>query len=207
MLTAGRIGLKSLLGVAFLMTGCGSHASDQLRDDPSCMEDNAVVAVPLEPRSHIPQSQTPTYAANPPVSGPHWVVWARWQMYTVTVPRGNYVHNLEHGGVIFLYKPDAPRKLVDSLTRVYKAIPNDVGWNETGVVAPCSHPRAILTPDPSLDTPWAVTVSGPENPAPPLGNGYVIKGSCIRREQALVDFAVQRRNMAIEHFCDDGGYP
>jgi hypothetical protein len=178
------------------------------------MEDNAVVAVPLEPRKHIPMSQTPTYAANPPVSGWHWEIWARWQTYTEAVPRGHYVHNLEHGGVIFLYKPDAPRKLIDSLTRVYKAIPNDVGWHDPTVRAPCSHPRAILTPDLLLDTPWAVTVSGPENtdpvtglPAPPLGNGYVIKGSCIRREQALVDFAVQRRNMGVEHICDDGGYP
>jgi hypothetical protein len=133
------------------------------------------------------------------VSGPHWVVWARWQIYTQPVPRGHWVHNLEHGGVIFLYRPDAPRKVVDSLTRVHKAIPNDV---------PCSHPRAILTPDPLLDTPWAVTVSGPENLAgPDLGNGYVIKGSCIRSEQALVDFAVQRRNMSVERICDDGGYP
>jgi hypothetical protein len=155
---------------------------------------NTIESVPLEPRSHIPEDSTPVYLTNPPVSGEHYPIWARWQSYTVTVPRGYWVHNLEHGGVIYLYRPDAPQSLVDSLTRVYNAIPND---------SPCDHPRAILTPDPLLDVPWAVTVSGPED----IGFGYRIKADCIESEDALVRFAVEHRNQSIESFCDDGAYP
>ncbi len=101
--------------------------------------------------------------------------------------------------MVFLYRPDAPQNLVEALVRVYNAIPND------GL---CSHPRALLTPDPLLDAPWAVTVTGPENPnAGDLGFGYVIKAECIESEQALVQFAVEHRNRSVEQICDDGYYP
>ena len=160
---------------------------------------NTIEQVANEQRFHIPFEDSPVYLHNPPVSGEHYPVWARWRIYTEVVPRGFWVHNLEHGGVIFLYRPDAPQNIVDALVRVYNAIPND------GL---CSHPRALLTPDPLLDAPWAVTVSGPENPnTGELGFGYVIKAQCIESEEALVRFAVQYRNKSVEQFCDDGDYP
>src|SRR5262249_51881264 len=58
---------------------------------------NTVEEVPLEARLHIPETQTPVYVHNPPVSGEHYPRWASWQIHTQTVPRGYYVHNLEHG--------------------------------------------------------------------------------------------------------------
>ncbi len=159
---------------------------------------NQVQQVPNEWRVHIPEDQTPVYLSNPPVSGEHYPIWARWQIHTDPLARGYWVHNLEHGGVIFLYRPDAPQALIDALVRVYNAIPNDDG---------CDHPRTVLTADPLLDVPWAVTVSGPEISADDLGVGYQIKADCIDSEQALVDFAVIYRNHSAESICDEGFVP
>jgi hypothetical protein len=165
---------------------------------PACV--NQIQEVPNEARSHIPYDQTPVHSSNPPVSGEHYDLWARWQIHTDPVPRGFWVHNMEHGAVVFLYRPDAPQALIDALIRVYNAIPND---------DPCAHRRALLTADDLLDVPWAVTVSGPEiDPASgDLGVGYVIKADCIQSEQALVDFAVQYRNHSVEDSCEDGWFP
>jgi hypothetical protein len=74
------------------------------------------------------------------------------------------------------------------------------------------HNRSILTPDPLLDVPWAVTVSGPElqdctDGGMPVGVGYQIKSDCVASEQALVDFAVRYRDQSVEMICDQGGYP
>lgn len=165
---------------------------------PACV--NQIQEVPNETRIHIPEDETPVYNSNPPVSGEHYPIWARWQIHTDPLPRGYWVHNLEHGAVVFLYRPDASQDLIDALIRVYNAIPND---------DPCEHRRTLLTADPLLDVPWAVTVSGPEiDPSiGDLGVGYVIKADCIESEQALVGFAVQFRNHSAEDICDEGFIP
>ena len=169
----------------------------------SCV--NAIEEVPYaspECRVHIPEDQTPQYIHNPPVAGEHFPVWARWQKYTTEVPRGYWVHNLEHGGVIFLYRPDVSEQIWAALNRIYDASPPEQDCVDTGL----PHNRVILTPDHLLDVPWAVTVSGPESEYC-VGSGYRIKSDCIASEQALIDFAVQHRNKAIETFCDHGDYP
>ncbi len=148
-------------------------------------------------RNHIPEDQEPVYDSNPPVTGEHYARWGRWQIYSDVLRRGFWVHNLEHGGIILLYRPDADPDLIEALLRVYDAIPDD---------PECGHRRALMTPDPLLDAPWAVTSSGPE-PDPQGGDfgfGYYIKGECIENEQALVDFAVEHRNQAYENVCDHG---
>jgi len=151
-------------------------------------------------RTHIPEDEEPVYSSNPPVTGEHYARWARYGVYTDTLPRGFWVHNLEHGAVIFIYRPDADPALIEALLRVYNAIPDD---------PECGHRRTIVTPDPLLDAPWAVTVTGPEpNPGGgDFGFGFFIKADCIQDEQALVDFAVAHRNQAYEDVCADGDAP
>lgn len=201
---------KSLVILFSLFVACGGRAPIVSGENPDgggdlgpCDNDNSVVEVPLEERRHIPEDQTPVYHNNPPVSGEHYPIWAKWQIYTRTVPRGYWVHNLEHGGVIFLYRqssttgPDASPSIVAALRSVYNRIPLD---------APCDHRRVVVTPDPLLDVPWAVTVSGPENESGPLGVGYVIKADCIKSQQDLVQFAVAHRNHSYEDICDDGQF-
>jgi hypothetical protein len=191
-------------------------------DGGTCVND--IVQVPYiypdDCRTHIcfdydTCAETPTpYIHNPPIAGPHYWVWAKWGIHDETppLPRGYWVHNLEHGAVVFLYRPDAPQSLKDALRRVFAAIPlmPPTEWpaccaGTTGT--PCdNHKRVLLTPDPMLDTPWAVTVSGPEE-FYCVGYGYYIKGDCIASEQALVDFALQHRSMGAEPYCDEGFVP
>ena len=200
--------MKRQLWIVVFLAGCGGGRSpavsillpDGGTDDPSqCV--NNVEIVPLEARVHIPLDATPHYAASLPTAGEHYEVWARWGIHgeSTPVPRGYWVHNLEHGGVVFLHRVGASSAIVEALARVYDAIPPD---------PPCTHNRIVVATDSQLTTEWAVSVSGPENSRPPpLGDGYVIRADCIRREQALVDFAIQHRNRSAETRCDEGGYP
>jgi len=62
--------------------------------------------VPDEGRNHIDPSTTPTYKFYPPASGPHYaaqgIAPVPWQTVD-TLQEGQYIHNLEHGGVAILY--------------------------------------------------------------------------------------------------------
>lgn len=47
------------------------------------------------------------YGTEPPVGGPHNPCWVPWQVYDRELQTERWVHNLEHGGVVFLYNcPD-----------------------------------------------------------------------------------------------------
>jgi hypothetical protein len=48
-----------------------------------------------------------TYPDPPPTSGPHNPCWGRWGVHDEPLAAERWVHNLEHGGVVFLYNcPD-----------------------------------------------------------------------------------------------------
>jgi hypothetical protein len=44
-----------------------------------------------------------TYPDPPPTSGPHNPCWGRWGVHDEPLAAERWVHNLEHGGVVFLY--------------------------------------------------------------------------------------------------------
>lgn len=47
------------------------------------------------------------YPDTPPASGPHnGRCWSEWGVQQAEVPPERWVHNLEHGGVVFLYRCD-----------------------------------------------------------------------------------------------------
>ncbi len=47
------------------------------------------------------------YAVTPPAGGPHNYCWGEWGAHTTPLPDDNWVHNLEHGGIVYLYScPD-----------------------------------------------------------------------------------------------------
>ncbi len=46
------------------------------------------------------------YADAPPVGGDHNICWAAWGAHAEAVPAERWVHNLEHGGVVYLYHCD-----------------------------------------------------------------------------------------------------
>lgn len=66
------------------------------------------------------------YPDSPPASGPHdGRCWSSWGVQDSEVPAERWVHNLEHGGVVFLYRCDdgceqdlvSLRELVDTHER------------------------------------------------------------------------------------------
>ena len=94
---------------------------------------------------HVNEPETIEYDDVPPSAGPHRGVWGPWGEYEFMPPQ-RYIHNLEHGGIAFLYHPCAPAEVVDQLREFARARPADDGGDF----------RWILTPYPDLPTTVAV---------------------------------------------------
>jgi hypothetical protein len=65
--------------------------------------------VVTEPATHIDESTIPTYHNRPPSSGPHWGTVPQateYRLYDQPLPPGRWVHMLEHGAVVVLYRQD-----------------------------------------------------------------------------------------------------
>ena len=110
-------GAASFCAVTLEIVSCGGHVSSgpdatsidagPRLDGPYFPEASCFVRIdspPLQPGNHVPiGSNITTWDSNPPSSGDHYPVWAAFQEYDAAVPRGYYVHDLEHGAVDFLY--------------------------------------------------------------------------------------------------------
>lgn len=102
--------------------------------------------VPLEGTWHVPEGTLITYRHYPPASGPHYPRPARWAFYEAEVPEGYWVHNLEHGGIVFLYRCDEDCAARGAALRaVYEQLPPS-RWG---------HVKALATPYSRLDSPLA----------------------------------------------------
>ncbi|HEY6462615.1 MAG TPA: DUF3105 domain-containing protein, partial [Polyangiaceae bacterium] len=105
----------------------------------------------LEAPTHVPIGTDITWDSNPPSSGEHYPIWAAYQAYTSPVPRGYYVHDEEHGGVILLYNcPDDAGcpDVAAALQSVSDSLPDDSLCTSTGQGV---RVRTVITPDPLLD--------------------------------------------------------
>ena len=108
-------------------------------------------AVPDEGRNHVDRSTTPTYNFYPPASGPHYSVpgsapvpWQTIATSSSPLLEGQYIHNLEHGGIAILY--DCPSgtdctTLRNQLENYVKNLaPREPTFNEVKIVmSPYSH--------------------------------------------------------------------
>jgi len=173
----------AVAALSVLLAACGSDSPSTPEPTPSS---GPGVAVPNEGWLHVPEGFAVTYASNPPASGPHYPVWLRWQEYAEPQARGYWVHNLEHGGIVFLYRPDAPGNVIAEHTAAYRALPSD---------ALCGHKRALLTPDPQL--PWAAAV---------VAANFVLRAENTS-QQVIHEFALAHRGRGPEQVCDQGTRP
>lgn len=98
----------------------------------------AVVGEPFcsEGQEHVPQDSDIAWMSDPPHSGPHYPTWELWGEHDSTVPRGNWVHNLEHGGIVLSYRCADPCEAELEILR--------------DVVEQRPELRILLTPDPFL---------------------------------------------------------
>ena len=84
------------------------------------------------------------YADIPPASGQHNSCWGDWGVHDAELRTERWVHNLEHGGVVFLYHCEP-------------ACPDDV---QTLAKFVSERPLALLTPYARLPTKFAVVSWG-----------------------------------------------
>jgi hypothetical protein len=142
--------------------------------------------VPNEGWIHVAEGTTVTYQNNPPASGPHYPVWARYEAFSSPVARPYWVHNLEHGAIVLLYRPDAAANVQQALRDTYTRLPND---------PTCGARRALLTPDPLLGQAVAAVAAD-----------HVLLGECVD-ETAIRQFTQTHRGHAPEDICSGGTRP
>jgi len=98
-------------------------------------------------QEHVPEGARVRYGHYPPTSGPHWPRWAAWGAYDRDVPPEVWVHNLEHGGIVILYRCDAPCPvLVQQLREAFTTFPKSKH----------GHVKLLIAPDPKLRTRLAI---------------------------------------------------
>jgi hypothetical protein len=89
-----------------------------------------------EGQAHVEAGTEIDWEHDPPHSGPHYPMWALWGEHDQTVERGNWVHNLEHGGIVLLHLcPGECETELDILR---------------DVIAQRPELRILVTPDPEL---------------------------------------------------------
>jgi hypothetical protein len=142
----------ALSALALLPGACGGEGPAAPTSPPTSLPAGApsVVTVAPEGWMHVAEGSAVSYRSNPPASGPHYPVWARYREHAGAVPRGYWVHNLEHGAIVLLYRPDAPAAAVQELRQAFASLPSDPS---------CGHRRALLTPDPLLPQPFVAAVA------------------------------------------------
>ncbi len=64
------------------------------------------------------------YDTLPPPGGPHDPCWVPWRVYDRAIRTERWVHNLEHGGLVFLYNcPEGCVDDVEELTAFVESLP------------------------------------------------------------------------------------
>lgn len=204
---SGTIRAKKTPAIPFTaaLTRCGDAILDPTNaeacDGTACSDDQqcvacgcvtpggggcATIAVPTQAWTHVPVGSDLASNHNPPTSGPHYPIWARYQAFSEVIPRGFWVHDLEHGGAVIVYRPDADASVIAQLQSVYQSIPADPS---------CGHSRTVMTPDPLLERPFSVVAADHEL-------------QCDGVEaQAILDFITLRRGHGPEAVCLNGSYP
>jgi hypothetical protein len=173
-----------LLCVTAAALGCGGGGNSGPTMPPPPVPGEMQVA--NEGWVHVLEGSAITYRSNPPASGPHYPVWGRYEEFAAPLARGYWVHNLEHGGIVFLYRPDAPAATVDALRNVYRGLSND---------RDCGHRLALMTPDPALPRPVAAVAAD-----------WLLLADTVD-SAALNNFVAAHRNRGPEKICDQGQRP
>jgi hypothetical protein len=142
------------------------------------------------PALHHEQGKALEWNSNPPATGPHYNVWAPWaRAYDQPVPRGNWVHNLEHGGVVLLYRcPCGCPEVVERLTQLGRSLPQD------SRCMPPINARWLVTPDPLLPEDTLVAAAA---------WGFTYRANCVD-EASLRAFINEHYAKSDEDICADG---
>ncbi|HEX7196242.1 MAG TPA: DUF3105 domain-containing protein [Candidatus Limnocylindria bacterium] len=94
-----------LIGLVLVMSGGRDPSAGLTQPD----DGNAHVAVGTTCRSPEAPCGPDPYSSLPGTSGPHWDPSgiANWGVYSTPQNESQLIHNLEHGGIVIWYDPDA----------------------------------------------------------------------------------------------------
>jgi hypothetical protein len=144
---------------------------------------------PLMPASHVPIPTDVVYNFNPPTSGPHYPYWVAFKEFPAPVDRRYYVHNLEHGGVVLLYRCNDNTGCVD-VQRAFREVRDALAPDPT--CDPAVRVRIVITPDPLLDVPIAASAWG-----------WTYRARCVHKP-SLDEFVRQHYRQGPEDLCANG---
>lgn len=178
-----------------LVTGCGGEAAPAPAPNYEPVPvagsrcDAVVQAHPIEGQLHREECSPLSFRSNPPSSGDHYRYWPVFTAYEQPLPRGYWVHALEHGAVVLTYHcaegcPEEER----AARELFAALSPEPFCLKQGATAP----RAVLTPDPLLDVRWAASAWG-----------YTLRADCFEPE-VFDAFYTQRVGRGPEAVCAEG---
>jgi hypothetical protein len=166
------------------------------RPDAACtgMEEAHMLGV----GTHVPNGSPITWNSNPPSSGPHYNMWARWgQTYTTPLDRGNWVHNLEHGGIVVTYNCSGCDAEVQAIEDLLAGLPQDSLC--TGGI----RTRTIITADPLLPPGVRFAASAWDAPS---SFGWTWTAACADTD-GLAAFIADHYGHGPEATCAQGQVP
>ena len=106
--------------------------------------------MPDEGFDHVAVGSQIRYKANPPASGPHYPVPAPAGVYPNGLQSGFWLHSLEHGYIVLLYRPPASAEHLAEFDRMIKDFPKSRYGNVKLVIAAypdMPHPYTVLAWD------------------------------------------------------------
>ena len=96
--------------------------------------------------SHVPDGSTLTYKQYPPSSGHHYPSPAPAGISAKAIPEGNWVHSLEHGYIVILYKPSAGGAPSEAQLRdIMATFPKEKHGSVKIVITPYDHMDSPIT--------------------------------------------------------------
>jgi hypothetical protein len=105
------------VGIGFIMSGGDGDGSGAVEGPGDCQRQTFAA---LE-ASHVPELPDGyEYNSIPATSGLHNNQTAIWNLYDEPVPQINYVHNLEHGGVVVQYGSEVPQTAITQVADWYQ---------------------------------------------------------------------------------------
>ncbi len=177
---------------------------------------------PIEGFTHVPECSTVAYLTKPPSSGNHYPVWAAYRQYTIVIPEGYWVHDLEHGAIVLSYNCDNYAAMTDAAASDSQAPDSgdagDQGAADGGPLGQCAADiaaaqamldalpddpectslgptvkrRSVMTPDPKLDVPFAASAWG-----------WTLRADCFD-PTVFQAFALSHYGQGREDLCGDG---
>lgn len=177
------------VAVAHAVAGCSGDDAPPAMVTPVGGACGGMLSVEPDTASpHVPTGTQIEWTNNPPTNGAHFDIWAAWDRQYAELPRGNYVHNAEHGGVILLYHCDpACPDVVEALLGVARAMPTD-----PMCTAPVTK-RVIVTADSLL--PPGIQVAA-------VAWQHAYTATCF--DDYVATFAAEHYARAPEDFCANG---